>query len=344
MGSRTLEINVRSAKHLNNVNFITKMDAYVHVTIAGDSYSASQKTPVDREGNTNPNWNSPMNFILDESSVSRNLLSLVFKLRCDRALGDKEIGEVTVPITDLLGHAGEDKPQFVTYQVRMPSGKPKGELNFSYKWGDKVSAPLPQPAPEKLEDPVTAYPSVSGPTNISYPPPPPPPGYNLPDPLLAHPGTSAAAYHPQPCGTAPEVPYAAPPGGYHYQPQPPPPTAGYGYDSYPPPQAGYGYPPPPPPPAGYGYPPPPPQAGYGYPPPPPPAQAGYGYPPPPPHPGYGYPPPPPQAGYGYPPGQQAHHQSSNNGLGLGLGAGLVGGAVGGLLIGDMLDDGFDCGF
>ena len=29
--------------------------------------------------------------------------------------------------------------KFVSYQVRKPSGKPQGELNFSYKIGEKVS-------------------------------------------------------------------------------------------------------------------------------------------------------------------------------------------------------------
>ena len=29
--------------------------------------------------------------------------------------------------------------KFVSYQVRKPSGKPQGELNFSYKFGEKVS-------------------------------------------------------------------------------------------------------------------------------------------------------------------------------------------------------------
>ena len=29
--------------------------------------------------------------------------------------------------------------KFVSYQVRKPSGKPQGELNFSYKFCEKVS-------------------------------------------------------------------------------------------------------------------------------------------------------------------------------------------------------------
>ncbi|XP_047335883.1 protein SRC2-like [Impatiens glandulifera] len=154
---RTLEINVRSAKHLNDVNYISKMDVYAVVFISGDSKSSEKfKTTIDRAGGTNPSWNFPIQFSIDESAARQNRLTLVIILRCDRSLGDKKIGEIRVPIKDLLAPApaggGVNKPQFVTYQVRKPSGSPRGgELHFSYKWADKRIAAT-------VEEPVTAYP------------------------------------------------------------------------------------------------------------------------------------------------------------------------------------------
>nr|GME12740.1 protein SRC2-like [Ipomoea batatas] len=245
MEQRTLEINVMSAKDLNKVNLISKMDVYVVVSISGGDEKSNQKakTPVDRLGDTNPSWNSPMKFTIDEAAARQNRLNLLFKVRCDRALGDKDIGEVWVPIKELLDSpaTGGSGKQFVSYQVRKPSGKPKGQLTFSYQFGEKISVGPAlgsgsgsyYPPPE----PVTAYPVVGSSSGYAPPrdvpggPPPPPGGYGQPP----------TAYHP---------------AGYGY---PPPPQAGYGYPPHP--QAGYGYPPPPQ--AGYGY---PPQPGYGYPP------------------------------------------------------------------------------
>ncbi|CAK9159725.1 unnamed protein product [Ilex paraguariensis] len=249
MECRTLEINNISAKDLKNVNLITKMDVYAVVSITGGDKKIRQKTKtaVDRNGNTNPTWNIAIKFTVPESTLRQNILSLEFKIRCEAMLGDKDVGEVHVPLKELLDSARDGKQQFVSYQVRKPSGKPKGELNFSYKFGEKAAGPA-LPVAHKADEPVTAYPAppVVGPSS-GYGPPPPP-------------SYAAGAGYPPPEGHAyPPNPYP-PPRGY-YPPPPPPQVAGYG--GYPPPVYG-GYPPQPPPP-GYGY--PPPQVGYsGYPP------------------------------------------------------------------------------
>jgi hypothetical protein len=241
MDQRTLEINVISARDLKDVNYISKMDVYAVVSISGvDSKQQPKqktKTPVDRDGGKNPTWNFPIKFTIPETSLAENHLSLVFKLKCERALGDKDIGEVNVPIKELLDSAGDGKSmKFVSYQVRKPSGKPKGEINFSFKFGEIEKVVVPEAsssaakATNSNSQPVAAYPA--GPTSVPY----------------GGPGS----YPPPPAGYG----YPPPPPGYGYPPPPP-------YGGYPPPQPqGYGYPPPPP---GYGY--PPVQGGYGYPPP-----------------------------------------------------------------------------
>ncbi|XP_022760552.1 protein SRC2-like [Durio zibethinus] len=241
MAHRTLEVNVISAKGLKNVNLIDKMDVYAIVSLKRDSLKQKQKqkikTPVDKDCGKDPNWNFPVKFTVDESLAKSNNLNLKFKIKCERILGDKELGQVNVPVKELLDSSGEGgSMKFVSYQVRKPSGKPEGTLNFSYKFGDKDSEPVKSDK-SKGEQSVTAYPahmaagSSSAPYGAPGPyPPPQPAGYGYPPPPVA------AAY-----------------GGYPQQAPPPP---GYGY----PPPPGYGYPPPPP---GYSYPPP---GGYGYPP------------------------------------------------------------------------------
>ncbi|XP_041009368.1 protein SRC2-like [Juglans microcarpa x Juglans regia] len=222
----TLELNVISARDIKDVKYLfSKMGVYVVVSLSGNKQKT--KTNVDRDGGTNPSWNFPMKFIIDDSVAPKYLPTLEFKLRCSRTLGgDKDIGEVYVPIIELLNSTGDSKSNihYVSYQVTRPSGKPKGVLNFSYKFSGKVAAGEPLKSKVMAPEPVATYPaaSVAEPSAPPYddglypesaPPPPPQERY-----LYAHP---------------------APP----YQP----------YD--------YGYPPPPPPP-GYWYPPPP---GYGYP-------------------------------------------------------------------------------
>ncbi|XP_042056847.1 protein SRC2-like [Salvia splendens] len=344
MEHRTLEITLQSGRDLNKVNLISKMDVYAVVSISGGDKSSKQKTrsPVDHDGDANPTWNFTMNFTVDEAALQANRLTLDFKLVCERALGDKDVGEVSVPIKELLDSA--DGKKFLSYQVRKPSGKPKGQLTFSCKFSDKIAA-----ATAGKTD-FTGYPAG---TSSGYPPAgayPPPSGYPAVEagghypPPVAYPAAEGSGQYPPPQPAYPAVAE----GSGHY---PPPPPAGYPVvgDAHKP--GGY----PPLPPAGYpvvgdahkpgGYPP----AGYpvvgdahkpgGYPVPPPPA--GYGYPAQPP-PGYGY---PPQQGYGYPP-VAAQQQKKKNKFGLGLGAGLLGGAIGGMLIGDAISDGadFDGGF
>ncbi|KAM3357872.1 protein SRC2 [Capsicum galapagoense] len=312
MDYRALEINVMSGKDLNKVNLITKMDVYVVVSISGaddDRSNQKTKTHVDHDGDNNPTWNFPIKFTIDENAAVQNRLHLVFKLRCQRALGDKDIGEVDVPIKELLEspNSSTGSKQFVSYQIRKPSGKPKGQLTFSYQFSDKITGN--SSVDSKIDHPVTAYPAVN------------------PNPMVE----STSVYPPPRPPQGPTRPYPPPPtyacGGSG--PTPPPPTAGY-----PPSTVGY-----PPAPAGY----PPSSGGY------PPAPAGYppatAYPPPP---QYGYPPHQGAYGYGYPQVQRPPKKNNNFGLGLGAGllGGALGGMLIGDAISDAggYDGGFDGGF
>ncbi|GFY90587.1 hypothetical protein Acr_07g0007840 [Actinidia rufa] len=202
------------------------MDVYVEVSIGGDPVG-KRKTHVDANGGKSPKWNHRLKFNVGVDVLAANpALPLLFKIRSDRPLGDKDIGDVSVPIKELLlGADGSER--VVECQVRTPSGKPKGTLKFSYKFGDKLAAPAePPPPPSKLKntggEAVTAYPAHPGPS-AAYPP-------------------SAHVGYAQPYAAG----YTQPQPGYGY----PPPQPQPGYGGAPPPVPGYGYPAP-----GYGYPP-----------------------------------------------------------------------------------------
>ncbi|XP_052211644.1 protein SRC2-like [Diospyros lotus] len=214
MAYRPLEITVLSAKGLKDVGHFSKMDVYVAVRISGDPRS-EHVTPVDQDGGSDPSWNYTVNFAVDEARVQTNSLSLVFKLRHERKLlGDKDVGEIHVPVKELFDNAGNAKsPVLAEYHVRMASGKARGKLRFSYMFG----------AVYKNE----AYVNYTHTPHNSYSPeiyPPPPVAGPYPPPPLPH--TAPTAYPPPP------------PVGY-----PPLPTepVGYGYPAYSghPPPAGY---------------------------------------------------------------------------------------------------------
>lgn len=253
MEHRPIEVKLLCAKNLKDVNVFSKMDVYVIGSVSGDPRSI-QRTIVDKDGGTNPKWNHKMKFTFEESAARMNRLGLVFQIMSDRTLGDKEVGRVYVPLKELFDVVGAkdrssnveviDQEKNVVYQVQTSTGKFKGQLDFSFKFGEKFT----QSVERKLDEPVVAYPVTSlkpgvGPSNV--------PKFENPSISGPTPKPEPSAY-PNPNGGG-AIPYS------HGAPQPGYPPQGYG--------CGYGYQPqyvPPPAPNhqmghGYGY-----SGGYGY--------------------------------------------------------------------------------
>uniref|UniRef100_A0A804QVZ2 C2 domain-containing protein n=1 Tax=Zea mays TaxID=4577 RepID=A0A804QVZ2_MAIZE len=308
MATRSLELTLISGKDLKDVNLMSRMEVYAVVSLSGDPRSR-QRVQADRTGGRNPTWNATLRFAVPATGAG----SLHVLLRAERALGDRDVGEVHIPLSELLSGApdGPVPAKFVAYQVRkISSGKPQGVLNLSYKLGEVANGYAPASAAQSAyahPPPTAAYPPPSGKADAYAPP---------------------AAY-PPPSGKADAYP---PPYGAY------PPAGGKADAAYPP---SSGYPPAAGKPAKGGEP------VTAYPSAGPSTAAPYAAPPPQ-YGGYGYP-PQQAAGYGYQ--QQAvRPQKKKNNFGMGLGAGLLGGAVGGLLIGDMISDssaydaGYDAGF
>ncbi|XP_060184269.1 protein SRC2-like [Lycium barbarum] len=217
MELRPLDIKIISAENIKNVNTFSKMDVYAEVFIPSYCTIAAhkQKTFIDKNSGTNPKWNHSMKFTLDESSLTKPGLYLIIRLKSERTLGDRESGKVSVPINDLFNQSTSDgtTERFVEYPVIIESGKPKGTLKFSYKFGEKFTAP--EQERDVYHEPVTAYPAPMH--GNSYPGV----AYNEQNPGYGYPPAHQAGY---------------PPAGY-------PPQAGAPGYGYPPQQPGYGYPP-----------------------------------------------------------------------------------------------------
>ncbi|OQU77405.1 LOW QUALITY PROTEIN: hypothetical protein SORBI_3009G044200 [Sorghum bicolor] len=234
MAYQVLEVTLISAKDLKRVTFFTKMRVYAVASISGgDPRLPTHRTYADREGGRNPMWHAPLRFTIPPAADPRGL-ALHVLLRAERAFGDRDVGEVVVPMQDLAAAASPEgaatngnananaEQRHLSYEVRRPvSGRKRGVLHISYRLSD---APAPDahanhpyahhapPASSKRHHGKGANAAIT-----AYP--------------VAAPGGSARQYPPyhQPYGPGPGAPYGGPAGAYpqhHHQ---------YGYGAY-----GYG--------------------------------------------------------------------------------------------------------
>ncbi|KAJ9189800.1 hypothetical protein P3X46_001053 [Hevea brasiliensis] len=140
MNSKFLELKVMYCKDLKSFNFFQKLRVYVLVLLESDDpgkklkQNQQHRTPTDKEGDGDPEWKYGMQFDLSEVSfVDCDHIFIHFDLRHEGLyFGDKTIGEVRVPLKDLIQESS-GIVRFVNYQVSTPDWKPNGLLNFSFK-------------------------------------------------------------------------------------------------------------------------------------------------------------------------------------------------------------------
>lgn len=156
----SLELKIMHCKDLRAFNFFQKLLVYVLVSIISEDdhelkvdKDRQRRTPTDPEGDGDPEWNHEMRFDLSEVSLqNRDRLFIHFDLRHEGLyFGDKVIGEVRVPLKDLVRETS-GIVRFMSYQVRSPDGKPNGVLRFSCKVNG-----IDSPKPEISGYPVIDY-------------------------------------------------------------------------------------------------------------------------------------------------------------------------------------------
>ncbi|XP_044509434.1 protein SRC2-like [Mangifera indica] len=175
----TLEVKVISCNDLKAFNFFQKLSVYAVVSIVDGELKKKkqqqkclqrQKTPIDREGGSNPEWNHLLQINLKALSDDFCHLFVSFDLHCEGVVyGNKSIGKVRVPLPDLIDEFN-GAVRFVRYQIRSNDGKPNGVLNFSYKVnGNKI---IEKGSPEVILPPEVDHSSledVQKSDKISYP-------------------------------------------------------------------------------------------------------------------------------------------------------------------------------
>ncbi|KAF5746355.1 hypothetical protein HS088_TW06G00526 [Tripterygium wilfordii] len=151
MEHMSFELKVISCRDIKAFNFFHKLSVYAAVSIIDDDLKKKNKkeqqqqrsylqqrhkTPVDRDGGRNPEWNHAVQIDLKEipfhDSRIVSHVYLRFQIYCEGiGFGNRNIGEVRVPFKDLIDEF-DGNIRFVNYQIRTKDGKPNGVLNFSY--------------------------------------------------------------------------------------------------------------------------------------------------------------------------------------------------------------------
>ncbi|ESQ55911.1 hypothetical protein EUTSA_v10025151mg [Eutrema salsugineum] len=166
-----LEIVIKYAKDIEDVNAFSAMDVYASVAILKDRKVKDRiNTPVAFSANTNPKWNQTIKFSVDEKLGHEGRLMLLVELMSHRPfLGDKEIGFVRLPMQQLLnsnppsssanGTDGNGMKS-ETHALTGPYGK-KGVVSFTYRFlAEKVTVSTVAPQSTKTQ-PYIMYLPVS---------------------------------------------------------------------------------------------------------------------------------------------------------------------------------------
>ncbi|KAF0907711.1 hypothetical protein E2562_020465 [Oryza meyeriana var. granulata] len=137
MAYRALEVTLISARNLKRVNLITPMEVYAVVSVSGNPLTRKCTLP-DRYGGRHPTWNATLHLVVPASAAASGAFLHVL-LRTERALGDRHVGEVYVPLADLLACSGLRPPaSYLVHKVQ--STEPCGML-LSYRLGPVVPPP-----------------------------------------------------------------------------------------------------------------------------------------------------------------------------------------------------------
>ncbi|WOG91668.1 hypothetical protein DCAR_0310918 [Daucus carota subsp. sativus] len=139
MEYRNFEVTINSARDLEDVRKVFKMEVHARVSI-GNHPESEKRTPVGH-GGTNPSWNFTINFIISEAMLTSYTSMLVIKLYCSRILGDRYIGEMNLSMKELYEYAcpfgGSAR---VTHPVQKGSVDSQGLLELAYKFGERAVA------------------------------------------------------------------------------------------------------------------------------------------------------------------------------------------------------------
>ena len=130
MEYRALDIEINSDEDLK--------DAYAVVSIHDNT--SNQISPIDEIYGPNYKWNFPMKVGPSFLVTRLNDLTIIVELKADKKFGTEDIGNVHVPMKELLDSFGESNDKkCLSYGIITPSGEAKGLLYFTYEFSKKFT-------------------------------------------------------------------------------------------------------------------------------------------------------------------------------------------------------------
>ncbi|KAK6939832.1 C2 domain [Dillenia turbinata] len=144
MNYRKFDMNIASAADVVNVREMFKMRVYAKISIAGNS-ETEKRTPVDYNGGINPTWNFPLSYWIPDWAIQNDDASarVQIDLYCERTLGDRYIGGVSIPLKKLFLDEKIKGMSCSTYCV-LGEAREMGTVNFSHHFGDVEKLVFPQ--------------------------------------------------------------------------------------------------------------------------------------------------------------------------------------------------------
>ncbi|XP_048554767.1 protein SRC2-like [Triticum urartu] len=148
MAHRVLELTLVSASNLKDVNVFSRMEVYAITSVFGDPRTR-RCSQTDRDGARHPTWDETFTFTVPPTPAKAAAAGayLHVLLRTERLFGleDRDVGEVFIPVADLLACACVGgPPRRESYPVRkVHCTEHRGMLTVAYHFGP-VMVPLAQ--------------------------------------------------------------------------------------------------------------------------------------------------------------------------------------------------------
>ncbi|KAH9317185.1 hypothetical protein KI387_018954, partial [Taxus chinensis] len=166
-----LEIVVISGHDLKGVaNLGRAMRTYARVW---SDPSTQNSTRVDSHGGKYPNWNHKFHMPVCKRFLHKKGSTLLIQLYCKTMFGKKIIGSARMPYSDILeGYTSPDSIHFLSYRIRRQNGRPRGTIDFSVRFLEKINEAKWKPPQSEKKYP--RFPSIiqastsHGSNNLGY--------------------------------------------------------------------------------------------------------------------------------------------------------------------------------
>ena len=146
MGNRKLEIGIISAEGLKDVRRLGHMRTYGVIWF---DQRDKHTTDIDMLGGENPVWNEKFELSIPEDLFNDKNAPLTIEIYSTSLSHNKLVGSVSIPLNEMY-EAGILKlyqPQYKTYEILRPSGRPQGKIHISYRLGDLTNNPSSMSTP-----------------------------------------------------------------------------------------------------------------------------------------------------------------------------------------------------